>query len=330
MVEFRFENGVVTIDLADEIRFPSAADCNSPCWWQDGEFRLLTSTGHPVLHGGRDLFSLARIGEVTFTSFRDGGKWLESVFLDEDGALYGWYHNEPAHLIGEEYQKGRQFPLTAPMIGAAVSHDNGQTWDDLGIVLSGGPETLNLEHHNYWFAGGNGDFTVILDREKRYFYFLFGSYYREVAQQGIAIARLRFEDRACPVGRVEKWHRGSWNEPGLLGKVTPLIPVKSDWYSPMPDTFWGPSVHWNRVLERYVILMNRAVDPRWAQEGIYMSFASDLSQPESWTQPVKILDETGWYPQVIGLEKGDTDREAGAAARLFVHGVSRYLLRFAR
>lgn len=330
MIEFKINEAMVTLEPAEEIRFPTAADCNSPAWWKNGEFRLLTSTGRPVLHAGKDLFSLERLGEVTFTSFRDGGKWIESVFLDADGALYGWYHNEPAHLIGEEYQKGRQFPLTAPMIGAVVSRDNGHTWDDLGIVISGGPETLNLEHHNYWFAGGNGDFTVTLDRQKRYFYFLFGSYYREVAQQGVALARLRFEDRACPVGRVEKWHQGGWNEPGLLGRVTPVIPVRADWYSPQPDTFWGPSVHWNRVLEQYVILMNRAVDPRWAQEGIYLSLAPDLSQPETWSQPLKILDEKGWYPQIIGLAPGDTDREAGEAGRLFIHGVSRYGMRFAR
>ncbi len=322
-------NGIsLGIEEAEELRFPSAADCNSPCWWKGHRLHVLTSTGHPVLSAGRDLYHLEHMGEITYTAFRDGGRWIESVFPDEDGTLYGWYHNEPAHLIGEEYQKGRQFPLTAPMIGAVVSHDNGKTWDDLGIVLNGGPETLNLEHHNYWFAGGNGDFSVILDRRQEYFYFLFGTYYRDVAQQGISIARMRFEYRACPVGRVYKWFEGDWSQPGLLGKVTPVIPVHADWYSAAPDTFWGPSVHWNRVLQQYVILMNRAVDPRWAQDGIYISFTPDLSQPHLWTPPVKILDEKGWYPQVIGLENGDTDREAGASARLFIHGISRYILHF--
>ncbi|MEJ5313844.1 MULTISPECIES: hypothetical protein [Anaerolinea] len=322
-------NGIsIGIEEAEELRFPSAADCNSPCWWKDNRLHVLTSTGHPVLSAGRDLYHLERIGEITYTAFRDGGRWIESVFPDGDGTLYGWYHNEPAHLIGEEYQKGRQFPLTAPMIGAVVSHDNGKTWDDLGIVLNGGPETLNLENHNYWFAGGNGDFSVILDRQQGYFYFLFGTYYRDVTQQGISIARMRFEDRTCPVGRVYKWYEGDWSQPGLLGKVTPVIPVHADWYSANPDTFWGPSVHWNRVLQQYVILMNRAIDPRWAQDGIYISFTPDLSQPHRWTPPVKILDEKGWYPQVIGLENGDTDREAGASARLFIHGISRYILHF--
>ena len=47
---------------------------------------------------------------------------------------------------------------TAPFIGAAASYDNGVSWDDLGLVLAGNPDTLNLEARNFWFAGGNGDF----------------------------------------------------------------------------------------------------------------------------------------------------------------------------
>jgi hypothetical protein len=44
------------------------------------------------------------------------------------------------------------------------------------------------------------------------------------------------------------------------------------------------------------------------------------------------LGEGGWYPQVVGSDtaKGETDREAGALARLFIHGESKYQLRFSR
>jgi hypothetical protein len=244
--------------------------------------------------------------------------------------LYGWYHNEPAHFIPEAYQVGRQFPMTAPFIGAVVSYDNGETWDDLGLVLTGGADTLNLEGRNFWFAGGNGDFSVILDRQGEYFYFLFGTYYKDVSQQGISLARMRYADLKCPVGRVMKWHNGDWQEPGLRGKVTPIIPVHADWYSPEPDTFWGPSIHWNHHIQQYVILMNRAIDPRWKQDGIYISFTPDISDPTSWTDPVRILQETGWYPQVIGsdLARQETEREAGQTSRLFIHGESNYRLNF--
>jgi len=328
----QFKVGKIQIDVDDapSLRFPSNADCNSPIWWKEGKMYVLTSTGHPRMSSGEDVDSLVKGEEITYNAWRDGGRWIESVHQEADGTLFGWYHNEPAHYIGPEYQVGRQFPMTAPFIGAVVSYDNGYTWDDLGLVLAGGPETLNLDGRNFWFAGGNGDFSVILDRRREYFYFLFGTYYKDVNQQGISIARMPYADRQGPVGKVMKWHAGGWTEPGLNGKVTPLIPVRSDWYNPEPDTFWGPSVHWNTVIQQYVILYNHAIDPRWKQEGIYISFTPDLSDPNSWTPPLRILEETGWYPQVVGLDKArrETEREAGQRSRLFIHGISNYYINF--
>jgi len=325
-------NVKIVLEQTEPLSFPSAADCNSPCWWADGKFFVLNSTGHPVHSMGETVEWMTRGVEISWTAWRDGGRWIEAVHQEPDGTLLGWYHNEPAHLVPDEYQVGRQFPLTAPFIGAVISHDNGKTWDDLGLVLVGGSETLNLQNHNFWFAGGNGDFSVILDRNKEYFYFLFGTYYKDVTQQGISLARMCYTDRFCPVGKVVKWHNRGWQEPGLGGKVTPVIPVNSDWYSPEPDTFWGPSVHWNHHIQQYVILMNRAIDPHWKQDGIYLSLSEDISDPLSWTPPMRILEEQGWYPQVVGGDttRQETDRDAGAVSRLFIHGESKYLIRFSR
>ncbi len=318
----------VTVEDAPPLTFPSNTDCNSPIWWSGERMHILNSTGHPVHSTGSGVTAMTRGTPIVYTGWRDGGRWIESVHQDPDGTLYGWYHNEPAHYVPDEYHQGRQFPMTAPFIGAAVSHDDGTTWDDLGLILAGGPDTLHLEARNFWFAGGNGDFSVILDRAGEYVYILFGTYYKDEAQQGISLARMRYADRQGPVGKVQKWHAGAWSEPGLNGAVTPIVPVRSGWYSPQPDTFWGPSVHWNTALKRYVILMNHAIDPRWKQEGVYMSLSPDLS-PGSWTPPVRLLETTGWYPQVVGLGTGETEREAGAVCRLFIHGTSNHMLRFA-
>jgi hypothetical protein len=59
-------------------------------------------------------------------------------------------------------------------------------------------------------------------------------------------------------------------------------------------------VHWNTEVKQYVVLLNRAVDRNWKQDGIYFFSTPDLGDPQSWTRPVKILNETGWYPQVVG------------------------------
>ncbi len=324
----------ITLEDAPRVKFPGdqtgGTDCNSPCWWSNGMMVMLNSTGHPWRSTGPDVARLEPGEPVAFNNKIDGGRWIESVHQEADGTLYGWYHNEPARLIPEEAQKGRPNRLTAPYIGAAVSRDDGLTWTDLGLVIAGGPGTLNLKTVNYYFAGGNGDFSVILDRSGAYFYFLLGTYYKDVAQQGVALARMASADLADPIGKVWKWRSGAWQSPGLGGEVTPILPAASDWNGPAPDVFWGPSVHWNTAIQQYVILLNRAVGPRWEREGIYACLTPDIGDPNSWTKPLRLLDAPGWYPQVIGLDasRQETDREAGALCRLFVHGRSGQVIRF--
>ena len=231
--------------------------------------------------------------------------------------------------------------LTAPRIGALVSHDEGLSWEDLGIVLEAPPDSLDCSTRNFFFAGGNGDFSVILDQGGRYFYFFISTYHRQFDEQGVAVARMSFEDRNTPVGKVWKWRgggqggqggQGGWTEPGLGGQVTPTFPALIDWRRDNANAFWGASVHFNTHLETYVMLLNHAVDRNWAQEGIYISFNSKLEDPFGWSQPQRlpIYQQLGWYPQVIGLEGGETDKSAGQVARLFVTGRSFWEIVFNR
>src|SRR4029079_4037540 len=104
-----------------------------------------------------------------------------------------------------------------PNIGAAVSHDDGLHWHDLGIVMQAPPNTLNCDSAHDAFSGGNGDFCVILDHRKRYFYFYFDNYQKDIEHQGVCTARMKYTDRDAPVGKVLKWHNGRFSEPGLGG-----------------------------------------------------------------------------------------------------------------
>jgi hypothetical protein len=82
------------------------------------------------------------------------------------------------------------------------------------------------------------------------------------------------------------------------------------------DAFWGPSIHWNTFLERYVMLVNRARNEHDNSEGIYVSFARDVSDPRAWSAPQKLLHGGAWYPQVAGLEaRTGTDKQAAQRAR---------------
>jgi hypothetical protein len=318
---------IVIVQPTYEIRMPTpTVDGNSPAFWEDGVIRVYTSTGIPISMKGASIFDLLRDGEPAVYPASHYPLWIEAVWRDDDGRVYAWYHHEPQGLCGGK--------LSAPQIGALVSSDHGRTFQDLGIVLSSG-DPINCSARNGFFAGGHGDFSVILDRESQYFYFLFTNYGGPPQNQGVAIARMKFEDREHPLGAVTKFYQGSWNEPGIGGAVTPALPARVPWERSDTDSFWGPAVHWNTFLKRYAVVLNRACcNTNWPQEGIYIMFSLDLSDVSSWTSPAKILDAReigfapGYYPEVFGTAPGETDSLVGQSARLFVKGVSKWQLLF--
>jgi hypothetical protein len=261
-----------------------------------------------------------------------GGRWIECTWKSDDGTLYGWYHLEPSGICPGAHPEFPKMNLTAPRIGAVKSRDNGATWEDLGIILDSLP-ILRCDTTNYYFAGGNGDFSVMLDSKQQFLYFFISTYAGEVSEQGVAVARMAWSLRDRPSGNVFKWYGDAWTEPGLGGHVTPIFPANIDWHHSDADAFWGPSIHWNTHLHQYVILLNRTKDAHWTQEGIYVAFNRELSNPNSWSAPEKILGNLAsdqWYPEVIGVEaaKHETDKLSGQVARLFVRGHSLWEIRF--
>lgn len=313
---------------AEPVFLPTQIDGNSPSFWLNGRFKMFTSIGRPLqLSESDSQFGEWESREVDVGELQDKAIWVEAAWVDEDGTVFGWYHHEPAGLFEDS-------PLTAPKIGAVVSFDGGRTIHDLGIVLESG-DPLDPGALNEAFAGGHGDFSVVLDRRGEFFYFFFTNYGGDEESQGVVMARMSFRERFDPVGKVFKYHQGDWIEPGLGGLVTPVFPAIRAWHHEDPDSYWGPSVHWNTYLKCHVMLLNRASSLRgWQQEGIYVSFGGDLSQPASWKRPQKILDRPdfpGWgthYPQVIGLEQGGTDTLAGRIARFYQSGGSEWEIVF--
>src|SRR5207342_3670501 len=138
-------------------------------------------------------------------------------------------------------------------------------------------------------------------------------------------ARLAWADRDEPVGKMMVWRTRIWvpasREVSMNGEASvmfttgvPIFRVTDGWYDEgtATDAFWGPSVHWNTYLGLYVMLLSRAKDTKFNEEGIYVSFSNRLDDPRLWSAPMKILNGGSWYPQVIGEEEGaGTDRFAG-------------------
>jgi hypothetical protein len=307
---------------APTLNFPSDTDSNSPAFWSDRQLVLFNSTGMgPVRSAGSGQFHLGSSEWVVLGPSIHTPYWIEATWTDPDGNIFAWYHHEPAGVCGN-------LPLTAPQIGALVSRDGGRTFSDLGIVLESG-YPVDCSSQNGYFAGGHGDFTVIQGHKRGYLYFLFSNYSGPLEAQGVAIARMPIDRRYNPFGAVEKYYEGDWLEPGVGGRVTPIFPATVPWASAEADSFWGPSVHWNTYLNKFVMLLNHSCcSPGWPQEGIYISYNDNLSDPQGWSAPVKILDDGGWYPQVLGLGPGGTDKFAGRRARLYIYGVSNWEIVF--
>jgi hypothetical protein len=335
----------VKIRPASKIEFPNTVDCNSPSFWDGDEFHVFNSHGSPTRVRGRDIYHLEESQDAVFENKVNGGRWIEAAVKTAEGPVYGWYHFEPKGLC-------RGNSLTSAMIGAAKSSDSGLHWTDLGIVLKPADDAIRCKAKNGSVAGGHGDFCILLDREQKYLYVYFSNYSAPLAEQGVNVARMDWKDRDSPVGKIHKRYNGEYREPGLGGKMTPLFAAKVDYIEKDPDSFWGPSIHWNTYLQRYVMLLNHGQGHNYRQEGIYVTFCDDPSKLDHWTQPKKILEGTSyeehmtkghsrdltakekiyvrkWYPAVQGLpEMHGTDKLAGQKARLFLNAFSEYEIEF--
>jgi len=325
---------------APRLDLPAEIDSSNPAAWAlvDGAARLFVISswgGIPVRASGASLESLREDRPVAFASHPGHGVWMEAIIPDGSGAWYGYYHHErPADLCG---RPDRQLPR----IGAMRSIDNGQTWDNLGIVLDAPRGSEACDSQNRFVLGGIGDVTAALDADGKDVYLYFSQYVRDGRLQGVAVARIAWADRDAPVGKASIWNDGAWLPASENASIdtgweypsgTPLMRSERPFHdrSGTNDVFWGPSIHWNTYLEQYVMLLNRAKDDQFGQEGIYVSFSTTL-QPRDWSAPAKIMNGGSWYPQVIGGEAGaGTDRLAGRRARFFMTGRSERIIEFER
>ena len=342
----------IVLEQAPEVRFPGVevpernlsheSDSNSPVFWDGDTVYVINSYNHPWRSSGPDLQDLSHRASVKFGGLDDTLPiWIEAAWKDSAGTLYGAFHYEPDMICFSN----RHLP-TMPRIGWLRSRDNGASWEDLGFVIEAKPCAVKCDTASPWDAGGTGDFIALPDERREYIYFFGTSYDPDPRQQGVFAARMRYEDRDNPSGAVWKWYEGGWREPGLGGRVTPVFPSERDYHRSDGAMFWGPAVHWNTHLGMYVMLLNHAIDTRLSSDGIYVSFNRSLDDPAGWSKPVMILNrsevqqimqgtglsqtkmDNGWYPQAIGIRRGETDQRLGREGRFFMSGVSKKTIIF--
>ena len=333
-------NAHIDWQATDEFALPGPKnDASSTLIWIEDQaylfynyWSLSDARAYSEVAKGRNIASLqteeaVTIGNDAYVTHR----WFESILAADDGTLYGFYHSEEKNPCG--------FYIKSPEIGLSKSTDKGRTWHNMGIILKADDSENDCSAANGFFSGGAGDFSAVYDREKKFVYIVFSNYPMKdrVKNQGVASARIAVADLDNPVGKVFKWHEGQFTEPGIDGQASPFFKPFKDFTAPDPDSYWGPSVHYNNFLKKYVMVMSRtkggnSTKVLWPNEGVYMSTNSDLSNPKGWSAPAKIIHGGNWYPQFIGFNRhaADSSSEMGEWGRFFMEGKSYYIVRFKR
>lgn len=332
---------------AQEQRLPGPVDSNSPVVWttHGGQASVHVFTSFAGATSRASATSVDALPPATpigwLGAAPPGGVWLEAIVADAGGTWYGVYHNEVAPPDCPGSAK------VEPRIGMATSVDEGASWRDLGVVLAAPPGTATCASRNKYFVGGVGDVSVALDADQQYLYFFYSQYLPAPSDQGVTVARMAWASRDEPAGAVSVWREGIWlpsthvphgaGEPSdaeggtwVHAAASPVFQTTDSWHDgTTANAFWGPSVHWNTHLRRYVMLLNKSRSVDFDQEGVYAATTDQLDDPDAWSTPRRLLAGGRWYPQVIGLEPGTgTDKVAGRTARFFMGGRSDHLIEF--
>jgi hypothetical protein len=141
-------------------------------------------------------------------------------------------------------------------LGLAKSTDEGQTWQDLGLIISGShpynPQSaLNI---------GDGSLVVATDKatEESYFYIFFGTdtTYLSVArapyQELLWAASMANSEatRGAASGLFHKYYNRRWDQPGLGGKNSELFPAVTG------ETDGDAQVAWSAYRKRFVAILD--------------------------------------------------------------------------
>jgi len=252
------------------------------------------------------------------------GKWIEAVWRDPAGALWGWYHAEELAPAARR--------LFVPHIGEVVSQDDGVSWQCRGELLRVPVEQIDSSWRNGFFAGGYGDLCVVPDRSRDHLYLLFTSYLADEEFQGVVMARLPAKRPPLAAAGLELWGADGWRPAALNRFARPLWRQARGWRHADPDGFWGPAVHYNHDLDAYVMLLNRTAGGAGdlVQEGIYICVNESLADPDGWSEPLQLVKGGAWYPQTVGLDEGQGAAAAGSLARFFMGGFSAWEVEFSR
>jgi hypothetical protein len=137
-------------------------------------------------------------------------------------------------------------------LGLAKSSDEGLTWQDLGLIISG----THPYNANRALDIGDGTLVVATDPATglKYFYIYFGT-----DTTYLSVARVQYDELLCAIfmadsakfpatGRFHKYYNGQWDSNGLDGPATELFPAVTG------ETDGDPQVFWSDYRNRFIAI----------------------------------------------------------------------------
>jgi hypothetical protein len=147
-------------------------------------------------------------------------------------------------------------------LGLAKSTDDGATWQDLGLMISG-PQPYNSQGA---LDIGDGNLLVTTDTStlQKYFYIYFPEHCWISSTTvcsgftNLSVARAPYEalltaaskEQTTATGLFYKYYDGQWDQPGMGGKASELFPAATG------ETDGDPQVVWSAYRNRFVAIMD--------------------------------------------------------------------------
>ncbi len=297
------QNSIPSVGPAE----PILVSERKPYSWPDGTMGLLRETdgksyrffaasaGFPLMTKGSldnpirdEIHELKIEGVPARYQYFAGGPIYKS---DRSELLLMFYHAE-IYISPPGY-----LPFYSEL-GLARSTDGGVTWKDLGRVIT---PHASVTSDYFQIAHGTldvgwGAYAIVGE----YFYLYFkdllhvGDQFRPVT---LAVARAKIEDvldaaeYASEVSRWEKFYQGSWTEPGIGGRSSPLTEKDE-------DAIIMADVAYSSYLRKYISIV---IGGPWPTTDLNLCESADGIH---WSNYRRIVDDEGhnYYATLIGLE----------------------------
>lgn len=247
-----------------------------------GDTFLLTGASLDTLGNPQKVLSPERtITERGFAGYRAFGSVVPGA---QAGELYGFYHQEfwPS--------KEQSFPFT-PEVGLAVSHDNGETWEPRGPILTGFDAKKVPEDK---VLGAGHPSAIVVGTDVLVYYVDWNN----MVAPGVHVAR-------APLDRVEnpdawkKYDGKGFSAKAMGGRSVPVIsPRHEDLYAAIPsvsfNTDLGKYMAWVET-DRGFSVTTSADGIRWEHLSLALLFPQRQSarkKGDTWYSYPTFLSET--------------------------------------